>query len=350
MKPSRLAFSFSYSLQQAFSGLSELTGLTLHKPSRVIFENSSVCNLRCGYCDFWRDQVPGGALSTGEWISLLERIRAWAPGFVLGLGYAEPFAEASTLPILRAAKRLGVPAVCSTNGTLVDHAKAVEICAAGLNNIYVSLDSLRPEVHDGLRGVPGTQAKALLAIRHLLSNRSRPAVYATAVITAANLEELPALAAWAADAGLDGISFQAMMRRGSAKDALWPGAKACAAIDRLMAAKRAGAPVRNSMAQLKNFKCYYSGLPPAGAGAACAAFRMLKIKRNGEVRFCVPMGGIGNAMRADLPRLWRSEAADAVRRGIRRCSNSGCRLLNCHATSSLGTRAKDAVNFLRGRR
>ena len=63
------------------------------------------------------------------------------------------------------ARSLGLRAVLSTNGTLIDRAKAEELKRLDLSYVGISLDGLK-ETHDSFRRVPGAFDMAMQAVRN----------------------------------------------------------------------------------------------------------------------------------------------------------------------------------------
>ncbi len=95
------------------------------------------------------------------------------------------------------ARRCGLRSYSVTNGTCVtNEAVAARLLEEGPAEITVSLNSHRPEVHDETRGVTGSHAMAVRALRLLLDSRSRHSrqtpIYAMAVICERNYRDLDA--------------------------------------------------------------------------------------------------------------------------------------------------------------
>lgn len=80
-----------------------------------------------------------------------------------------------------------------------DNASARELSAAGLRAIILSIDSVIPHTGDYLVGFPGYVRQALSSLDALL--RSNISVSISTVVTKANLEEIPDLAAYMRQAG-----------------------------------------------------------------------------------------------------------------------------------------------------
>ncbi len=77
----------------------------------------------------------------------------------------EPLMRRDITELAAYASSRGVLAVLGTNGMLITSARARRLKAAGVAGVAISLDSARPELHDGFRGVPGAWRGAVRGIR-----------------------------------------------------------------------------------------------------------------------------------------------------------------------------------------
>lgn len=109
-----------------------------------------------------------------------------------------------------AAKRLNV--TIGTNAVLLDEEKSRRIVEAGVKAVGTSLDG-PSQVHDAIRGVPGTFDKARQNIKELVRLRNAveklfPKVNFNAVILPENIDVLPQLVDIACDWGVDSCTVQ----------------------------------------------------------------------------------------------------------------------------------------------
>jgi radical SAM protein with 4Fe4S-binding SPASM domain len=95
------------------------------------------------------------------------------PAPILILSGGEPLMRPDVFSLAALARDLGVPAVLSTNGTLLDRESCRRIKDTGLMRLSLSLDGPDAESHDGFRGVPGAFA-ALVASAELLKSEGIP--------------------------------------------------------------------------------------------------------------------------------------------------------------------------------
>jgi radical SAM protein len=166
-------------------------------PFLVIWETTQACGLACRHCRAsarpWRDPRE---LTTEEGRDLIRQVAAMGtPLLVLSGG--DPTNRPDLLALIREGKSCGlrvatIPA--ATQDLTRDLVFALK--DAGLDQMAVSIDFPRAELHDAFRGVPGAFAKSLEAIRWA-HEAGLPVQINTTVCgdTAPYLEEMAGLAA-----------------------------------------------------------------------------------------------------------------------------------------------------------
>lgn len=327
-------------------GLALRSGLNLAKPTFVSIKLTMQCNARCLHCDIYRpEHTPPDELSAGEWATVLARLRRWlGPGAPLTITGGEIFLRRDVFDVLEHASDLGFAIHMLTNGWLVDEARAVRIMQLRPRIVQVSLDGANPDVHDFLRGRPGfglrTEAalERLVAARALTGAPSRLVV--SSVIFRQNLGELAPLVRKIKALGVDEIKFQPIEQTYMEPDdplwieksPLWVTEPAAAdrALDGLIALKREGWPIQNSIEYLEFIKFYFQD--PARAyekgrshdqhfrSRDCrTAVSDFNMSSNGDVRMCYKMDPIGNVRHEDPRAIWNRR---------QRCWTMPCRFLD----------------------
>jgi radical SAM family uncharacterized protein len=194
------------------------------------------CNLECRMCPFWRRE-DDPLLTLPEEVRMMDSLAGAGVSF-LGFEGGEPLLRPELPAILEEAHARFHTSVV-TNGWLLsqrfrEFRKHVEY-------LFVSLDGLR-ETHDRLRGIPRSFDRAVAGIR-TVDGEVPLAISHT--VTKENLGEADALVALAADLGVQ-ITVQVAYDYSTA-DALSPDRAALrATLERLLALKRAGAPILES--------------------------------------------------------------------------------------------------------
>ncbi len=187
-----------------------------HRPSGftsmvkpVVFWNITYnCNLKCKHCyiNAGLPELIKKELSLEKLISISDQIVEHGIPLVVFTG-GEPLASkkfwivAEHLSRERGYTRLSL----STNGTLIDERVANRLRELGFRYVGVSLDSLRPEVHDTFRGVRGAWERAVEGMRNSVKAGLPTGLRVT--ITRENIWEIPDMIGFSASLGLQRVSI-----------------------------------------------------------------------------------------------------------------------------------------------
>ncbi|MCC6048780.1 MAG: 12,18-didecarboxysiroheme deacetylase [Thermodesulfobacterium sp.] len=167
---------------------SHLLQFSEDKKPVVVWNVTKACNLRCIHCYASADNRPSeNELTTEEGFRLLEDLAQFGCPVVLFSG-GEPLVRPDIFDLIAYAVRLGLRAVLSTNGTLIDHALAKELKKLGLSYVGISLDGIG-EVHDRFRGSKGCFEKVVQAIENCQREGLKVGLRFT--INKFNAEEIP---------------------------------------------------------------------------------------------------------------------------------------------------------------
>lgn len=143
---------------------SHLLQFSSDKKPVVVWNVTSTCNLACAHC---YAAVGQGRvtreLDTREAMAVLDDLAAFGSPVVLFSG-GEPLMRSDLPELVAYAVRLGLRAVVSSNGTLIDDAMAKRLKEAGTTYVGISVDG-RVEVHDRFRGKAGAFGRTLSGIR-----------------------------------------------------------------------------------------------------------------------------------------------------------------------------------------
>ena len=158
------------------------------KPSVLYLELTYRCTLRCSFCERWK---VGPGLASSELTT--EQIKktisdAHRIGVrYLGLTGGEMFLRRDVLEIGKYARSLGMNVTAATNGTLINEKNIKEV-ADSFNSVAISIDGMKRETHDLLRGVVGAYDLAMRAI-DLLQSVGLP-VTVNMVVNSQNFAEI----------------------------------------------------------------------------------------------------------------------------------------------------------------
>ncbi len=164
-------------------------------PNHPAWEVTAACNLRCVHCHAAGGHPAPGELSTEEAKRFIDKLAEVREFRMLVYTGGEPLVRPDLPELLRHSRKAGFTNVIATNATLITDEVAMELRKAGVVGAAVSLDSVRADVHDNIRGVRGAFDLAIRGIHAL----RRAGILVQVNITAmeynfADLEELIALA------------------------------------------------------------------------------------------------------------------------------------------------------------
>ena len=173
-------------------------------PLRLMFwETTKACNLRCQHCravpEAERSRVE---LTTEESFGLIDQIAEVARP-VLILSGGEPLYRSDIFDIGAYGVSKGFRMALATNGTLIDRAIAARIQSTGFSRVAISLDGAVAATHDAFRGIPGSHARAVDALR--LLREAGVSIQINSTVARHNVSELPAMLDLALSLGADAL-------------------------------------------------------------------------------------------------------------------------------------------------
>ena len=144
---------------------SHLLQFAADKRPVVVWNCTSVCNLKCVHC-YAATGPDQTELTTDQAKAMIKDLADYGAPVILFSG-GEPLLRPDLPELIRTATSSGLRAVISTNGTLITQDMAHALSDMGLSYIGVSLDGLSA-VNDRFRGVDGAFAMALAGIRNAM--------------------------------------------------------------------------------------------------------------------------------------------------------------------------------------
>jgi len=190
---------------------SHLLQFSADKKPVVVWNCTRRCNLRCRHCySRSADLHYESELTKEEGFAFLEDLAQFGAPVVLFSG-GEPLTRPDLLELAGRAVQLGLRAVISTNGTLIDEGKAARLKEIGLSYVGVSLDGTRP-TNDRFRGVEGAYDRALQGLRNCRKAGVKVGLRFT--ITRGNAAEIPALFDLVRDEHIPRICFYHLVYAG----------------------------------------------------------------------------------------------------------------------------------------
>lgn len=308
---------------------------------------TETCMLKCKMCHMWQSQNDSQSPETGEWKNFIDNFSDFVGGkaqvqFVGG----EPLLKKGLLDLVKHAALKGLSTTMTTNGYLIDKNMAQGIVDSGLNTLVFSMDGIKKETHDFLRGVHGAYDRVLNAIDLLgkLKNDSLR-MHIVTTIMRQNLNELSGLADWVNGSDvLDSISFQAVMQpfftppdrewyKSEDFSFLWPTdlEKIERVLDDLAGLKKNGYKINNPVPQFGIFKAYFKHPERFVKASRCnLGYNSLSVNTSGKIFLCLSMDPIGDIRDGkSMEEIWHSKEAQRVRDNIRDCKDNCKSMINC---------------------
>ena len=312
------------------------------------------CNLECTHCYLpattrkERTAISSaGELTTQEAFQLIDRIASVNPEVMLILSGGEPLLREDIFELSTYASGKGMMVVLGSNGLLINNAAARMMKQSGVSGISISLDSVRPEVHDTIRSCEGAWESAVAAIA--LCRKEGLSIQINTVVTRKNYDEIPELIDCSRGLGAKVFSpfFLVCTGRGEEMTDLSPLqyekvlsliVEAQGKHDDIMIRTRCAPTVRRILYQ----KNPDAPLLKMGAGRCLAGQSYCRITPEGDVTPCpyLPLS-TGNIRERDFGDIWQNSAIfNSLRAPILKgkCKKCAFRLLcgGCRARAHAG--------------
>jgi radical SAM protein len=158
-------------------------------PFLAIWETTQACDLTCKHCRASAQPLAHPSqLNTMEATSLIDQIADLeVPLFVFTGG--DPLKRSDIFQLIEHAAKRGVHAALTPSATpLLTRDAIFRMKAAGLSRLAVSLDGSVPEIHDSIRGIPGTWQRTLQAIEW--ANEAKLPIQVHTVVSRLNISDL----------------------------------------------------------------------------------------------------------------------------------------------------------------
>jgi Y-X(10)_GDL-associated radical SAM protein len=185
-----------------------------YAPVHAVWEITLACNLKCRHCGSRAGKPRANELSTEECLEVVEQLARLGTRELTLIG-GEAYLRRDWTQIIRAARGHGMYCAIQTGARNLTDGRLEEALAAGLQGLGVSIDGL-PELHDEVRGVPGSYAMAIDALVRAKAAGLRTSV--NTQIGARVMEQLPAVMDRIIAAGATHWQIQLTVAMGNAVD------------------------------------------------------------------------------------------------------------------------------------
>jgi MoaA/NifB/PqqE/SkfB family radical SAM enzyme len=321
-----------------------------HLPSYCCIALLESCFFKCRMCYKGREDInfrDPAEPKLEDWKRFIYSLRKMVKGsFQINFAGGEPLVRKETLELIRYASEQGFEAFLATNAFLIDEEMAKNLARAGASTVNISLDSLKEERHDYIRGVKGAYSKVMRALELLDKFAPKTKVGICTTIMSENMDELGDIARWIqANQLIDGMGFQAVTQPFSTpEDSFWWKNKEYShlwpkdlnlvdrSLDELIELKKSGLQkIGNPVNQFYVFKAYFRSPDNFIKKQRCHIdSTAINVTPQGEIRICFYMGCVGNIKTDDIEKAWFSPEAKLMREKITACKRNCQSMVNCN--------------------
>ena len=184
------------------------------RPNYAVWELTLACDLSCRHCGSRAGEPRPDELTTEEAVDLVAQLHDLGVREIALIG-GEAYLHPGWLSVVAAIRRHGMQCTLVTGGRGMNEERARAAADAGVQSVAVSIDGAEA-THDRLRGLRGSHAAAVAALRHC-----RAAGLQIAVNTQVNrlsAPDLPAVFDLVAGEGAHGWQLQLTVPSGRAAD------------------------------------------------------------------------------------------------------------------------------------
>ncbi len=252
---------------------------------------------------------------------MIDQVADVNPELMLILSGGEPLLRRDIFELAAHASGKGMMVVLGSNGLLIDHEVALQLRRSGVSGVSISIDSVGPEIHDGVRSFKGAWEKAVEAIG--ICRNQGLSVQVNTVVTKKNYEELAGLVRFSAELGAKVFSpfFLVCTGRGEELTDISPSQyEEVLSLIVKSGAKHGEMMIRTRCAPTFRRILYEndpgSSLLKMDTGRCLAGSRYCRITSEGDVTPCPYMPlSLGNLRERDFRDIWEnSEVVASLRR------------------------------------
>lgn len=291
------------------------------QPVYAVWEITLKCDLACNHCGSRAGRARPDELTTEECLDCVKQMAELGVKEVTLIG-GEAYLRDDWTDIARAVRAAGMMCSVTSGGRGLTAERARAAKDAGVQGVSISIDG-QEATHDALRGVKGSHASALEAVRNLHAVGMR--VTANTQIGRMNLAEIPELFDNLVAAGIKGWQVQltvAMGRAADQPDLILEPHQVLEVMPMLAKIKKKADAAKvllwpgNNIGYFGPYEQLLKGTFPRGHMASCGAGRStLGIEANGDIKGCpsLPTADYvgGNLRDYTLKEIW--EKAPALR-------------------------------------
>lgn len=323
-------------LQESVEALYLQTGFDATRPIAIRGQINEHCNYKCRYCNFWRKEKYCEEMTIEQWQNALLSLRSFIGSYIIQFSGGEPFIKPGFVDLLEFCHREKIGWGVITNGSAFNRRTVERVVAARPTNIDISVDAATPDIHDFVRGVPGSLKRITQGLEFLTSQRQQQGlnfpIRIKPTVHRLNFRYLPQLVEWTQQVGATTIDFSAVRPRRQKSEVeteLWLDDRRDLdaleeVVEILVTLKQQGAPIETSVAKLRGLSNHFVRQPVYHGVSPCrVSLREYYIRPTGDVIMCWFYPFIGNVKTHGAKEIWYSETARTLRSQMVNCTKFG---------------------------
>ncbi len=320
-------------LDYLLSVISYRTNIPLVKPTRINFDITNRCPLRCVMCNICRrDHRENDELELSELESIIDQAVEWGIDNISFAGGETLVRKNDVLELIDYCSSKNMTTSLITSGTIFDKKTFDKIFESGLDKLTISLDGATEKTHDYIRG-KGAFEKAMRTAKYFSNNRNGKKnlelEFATCVMSY-NYMELLDIYELMKEVGFDFVNYQAVVPDNNYSNFnksvydvdFWLDSGESnnlrSIVNKLIKLKEEEGKIRNSKYYLKKMPDYFILKNEFNPGRCMAGYRVINIDPYGNINIC----GLGpnlNVRDAPLRELWTHDEFKKTRIKIKDC-------------------------------
>ncbi|APW64175.1 radical SAM protein [Paludisphaera borealis] len=309
------------------------SGVDLTRPTEVRASLTTRCNYKCLHCGCWRESH-GPEMSIEQWKNGLASVKEFIGRYRIQFAGGEPFVKKGFLDLLEFCRAEAIDFGVITNGSAFTNDRIVARFVSALPmKVEISVDGPTPEIHDRLRGVPGSLEAIEAGIRNLRRARREAGasfpIRIKPTLNSVNFRAMPDLVNWAVDQGATSIDIEPNREwTDESKAELWLSPEETVELEsivtELLRMKADGLPIETSEHRLLSMPDHFRRRKVASEVGVCRiGLRVFSINPRGAVTSCFAHLPLGDLTRQSAREIWTEAAAREVRRRTVACDR-GC--------------------------
>ena len=184
----------------------------LGSPTSIQVEVSNICNLKCIMCPIEDLKAKKGKLTRDQFEHIISQFPFLRNIGLYGIG--EPLNNPLLSEMVSICKSKKIYTEFVTNGTLLNEKKSGELIDSGLDKLFISLDSIRPENYESIR--KGAKFRKVIEnVKGFIQQRkslgkSQPSVAVVVVLMNRNQQELAEIINFVYHLGVDSVLIKGL--------------------------------------------------------------------------------------------------------------------------------------------